>query len=784
TCYRYSSGGKPEIIPELSYKEFLNFHKKFYHPSNSYIYLYGNGDINKQLEFIDKEYLSNFEKAEIASEILIQLPFEKRQETVAYYPILKDDVEENRSYLSLNYVLGENIDPELYLMTGILGILLIDMEGAPLKKALIDGEIGEDIFSMSTGGIQPGFSIVAKNSSMDKKEEFENIVINTLEELAQNGIDRKLIEAAINIVEFNLREAMKFPTKGLIYNMQALDSWLYDDNPTTHLQYDATIEKLKQNMDSGYFEEFIREKLIENPHSSLVIVNPKKDLGDIEIREMESELEEYKNSLTEEDIQNLIKENEELKEMQLSDDTEEAKATIPRLSISHVDRKVEEIPQEIIKKDNTTLLFHNIFTSKISYLDLYFDTSMVEEDLIPYISLLSNLLGKLDTKNKSYEELSKDIYVNTGGIVLDASAYSNKDNSEIYYPKFYINGRAIGEENTITMLELINEIITETKIEDKKRIRELLQQMKSRMEMGIFDIGHSLAAGRVSSYFSPSAQYGEKLKGLEYFWFISEILKDFDKNSDEILENLNKVYREIFNINNLIISFTGDKEDFSIIEKNLNIIMANLNTEEFQPQKYSFTNSNLNEGILSSANVQYVSKGYNFKDLGYEYSGKMDVLSTILSRDYLHNRIRAQGGAYGAGISFGRSGIATTFSYRDPNLEETLAVYDNMADYVENLNLNEEDLTTYIIGTISKLDPAITPHGKGSIATSRYITGLSYDEVQKTKDEVLDTKLEDLKALAPMLRDTMEKDYLCVLGNENRLKENENVFKELVKLNK
>ena len=776
TCYRFSSGGKPDIIPELSYEEFLEFHKKYYHPSNSYIYLYGNGNIEKQLSFIDEEYLSSFEKAEIDSEILIQLPFEKRKETIAYYPILKDDVDENRSYLSLNYVLGENIDPELYLMTNILGLLLIDMEGAPLKKALIDAEIGEDIFSMSTGGIQPGFSIVAKNSSMDKKEEFENIVSSTLEKLVKERFDRKLIEAAINIVEFNLREAMKFPTKGLIYNMQALDSWLYDDNPTTHLQYNETITKLKKNMGSRYFEKFIEEKLINNPHSSLVIINPKKGLGDVEIKEMELELEKYKNSLTEKDTKNLINENEELKEMQLSDDTEEAKATIPRLSISDVERKVEEIPQEIIKKDHTTILFHNIFTSKISYLDLYFDTSMVDEKLIPYISLLSSLLGKLDTKNKSYEELAKDIYVNTGGIVLDAAAYSKKDNNSIYYPKFYINGRAIGEENTITMLKLINEIITESKIEDKKRIKELLQQMKSRMEMGIFDIGHSLAAGRVASYFSPSAQYAEKIKGLEYYWFITEILKDFDKNNDEILENLNKVYREIFNINNLIISFTGDKEDFNVIQNNLDIIRKNLNTEEFKSQEYGFTNSNLNEGMLSSANVQYVSKAYNYKDLGYEYSGKMDVLSTILSRDYLHNRIRAQGGAYGAGISFGRSGTLSTFSYRDPNLEETLRVYDNMAGYIENLNLNQEDLTTYIIGTISKLDPAISPHGKGSIATSRYITGLSYEEVQKTKDEVLDTKLEDLKAFAPMIRSAMEKDYLCVLGNEGRLKESQGTF--------
>ena len=784
TCYRFSSGGKPEVIPNLSYEEFLDFHKKFYHPSNSYIYLYGNGDIEKQLEFIDREYLSEFDKVEIDSEIYIQLPFTERRETVAYYPILKNDPDENRSYLSLNFVLGENIDPELYLMTSIIGLLLIDTEAAPLKKALIEAEIGEDIFSMPTGGIQPGFSIVAKNSSMDKKDKFEKVVFDTLNKLVKEGIDRKLIEASINIIEFNLREAMKFPTKGLIYNMQALDSWLYDGNPTTHLQYDATLEKLKANIDNGYFEKFIEEKLINNPHSSLVIINPKKGLGEEEIKETELELEKYKNTLTKEEIENLIVKNEELKEMQLSDDTEEAKATIPKLSISDVEPETETIPQEVIKDENTTILFHDIFTSKISYLDFYFDTSMVDEELIPYISLLSSLLGKLDTEDKSYGELSNDIYVNTGGIDLDAVAYAQKDNDNIYYPKFVISGRAIGEKNTIAMMELINEIITKTKIEDEKRIKELLQQIKSRMEMSIFDMGHALAAGRVGSYFSSAGKYAEKLKGLEYYWFISEILADFDKNKEEIISNLNKVYREIFNINNLIISFTGDKEDFAVIKDNFHIISDNLNTNTWEVKQYNFPKSKLNEGILSSANVQYVSKGYNFRDSGYDYSGKMAVLGTILSRDYLHNRIRAQGGAYGAGISFGRTGLVTTYSYRDPNLTETIEVYDNMADYIENLNLNEEDLSTYIIGTISKLDPAITPHGKGAIATSRYITGLTQEEVQKTRDEVLDTKLEDLKAFAPLLKDTMKENYLCVLGNEAKIEENEKVFEKLVKLNK
>lgn len=411
TCYKYSSGGNPDVIPELTYEEFLDFHKRFYHPSNSYIYVYGNGNIEKYLEHIDKDYLSNFDKKDIDSHIDMQKPFQKRKEVLAYYPILKDEDDENRSYLSLNFVLGENTNPETYLMTDILRLMLIELEGAPIKKALLQEEIGEDVFSINVGGIQPGFGIVAKNTSSDKKETFENIVFDALKKLVEKGIDKKLIEASINIMEYNLREAGNFPTKGLLYNIQSMDSWLYDGSPTAHLQYEDTINKLRKNMGTGYFEKFIEERLIKNPHSSMVIVEPKKGLKEEKDKALKEKLAKFKESLTDEEIEYLIKQNEELKKMQLSDDTPEAKATIPKLSISDVDKKAEIIPQEIIKFEESTLLFHDIFTSKIAYVDFYFDTSVIDEDLIPYISLLAGILGKIDTQVRDYSELANDIYI-------------------------------------------------------------------------------------------------------------------------------------------------------------------------------------------------------------------------------------------------------------------------------------------------------------------------------------------------------------------------------------
>ena len=783
TCYQYSSGGNPDVIPELSYEAFLDFHKKFYHPSNSYIYLYGNGNIEKQLQFINENYLSNFEKIKVDSHINTQKPFASRNEIVDYYPISCDESEENHTYISSNYVLGEKTDSETYLMSSILSQLLIESPAAPLKKALIDAEIGEDIFPIVTDGLQLGFGIVAKNTSLDKKDEFEKTVYDTLNKLVREGIDKKLIEACINMVEYNLREAGKFPTKGLIYNMQSLNSWLYDSNPTTHLQYEKTINKLRNNINTGYFENFIEKRIINNSHSSMVIIEPKKELSKEKSKLVEEKLDNYKKSLTEEDINNLIAQNEKLKNIQLSDDTEEAKATIPKLSISDVDPKALIIPQEIIKDDNYTVLFHDIFTSKIAYLDFYFDISMLDDELIPYTNILAWLLGKMDTRDMTYSELSNEIYVNTGGINFSANVYGENNNNEIFYPKFIINGKAIGN-NIVRLLELTNTLITETKLGDKKRVKELLQQLKSRIEMVIFDMGHSIASARVGSYFSPAMRYMEKINGLDFYWFISDILEKFDENSEEFMSNLNKVYEKIFNINNLIVSFTGDKEDFAIVKDNVKIVTKNIDTEKIESKKFSFSEEKLNEGILSSGNVQYVSKGYNFKKLGYDYNGSMLVLATILNGDFLHNRIRARGGAYGAGITFDTTGHLVTYSYRDPNLKETINTYDSMAEYIKNINLDKSDLTTFIIGTMSRLDPALTPHMKGQIATIRYISNISQEEVQKTRDEVLSTKLEDIRVLSPILEDTMKQDYLCVLGNENKIRDNSEVFKNIVKLKK
>ncbi|MGO1468927.1 MAG: insulinase family protein [Tissierella sp.] len=779
TTYRFSSGGDPYVIPQLSHENFLKFHSKYYHPSNSYIYLYGDGDVLKDLEYIDKEYLNKFDKRDVDSKIHIQTPV--KDELVEYYPISQDESDKNKDYLSLNFVLGKATDQKDNLMIDLLNDVLINSPASPVKKALIDAGIGEDILGFSSGGIQPVFSIAAKNASEDQKDEFKKIIFDTLENLVENGIDKKLVEATINKLEYYLRESGGSATVGIQYGLTILDSWLYDGEPLAHLEYEKTLKFLRESLDSDYYENYMRDHLLKSNHNSLVVLKPQKGLAEEKDKVLQEQLAAYKASLSKDELNILIEKNRALERFQLSEDTIEDKNTIPKLSLEDVNSEPLNIEQEVYK-DDITVLHHDLFSSGIIYTNLAFDLRHIEKDLIPYISLLSQLIGNIDTKNYNYGDLSNEIYVNTGGINFGATVLSDRKNDNIY-PKLMVSSKVIRNKTT-ELFKLIKELLTNTVIEDKKRIKEIINQLKSRIEMSVYDTGHAIVKNRVTSYFSTSGKYKELLSGLDFLWFIEDLANNFDEKSDEILENLKRVYSLVFNKDNLIVSVTGEKEDLELVNDNLHLVKDVLNEEKYELKDIGLKVEKLNEGILSSANVQYVAKGYNLKELGYEYSGNMAVLSTILSRDYLHNWIRAKGGAYGAGITFGTKGNVSTFSYRDPNLTETLEVYDNTSKYLKDLKISKEDLTNYIIGTMNKLDPPLTPSQRGQIGLNRYITNAEYEDFKKQMDEVLSTTQKELKDYESLLEEIMKQNYLCVFGNENKIKENKDVFLNLVQLKK
>ncbi|MDF2673528.1 MAG: peptidase [Clostridiales bacterium] len=781
TPYSMESGGDPDIIPRLSLEEFRAFHKKYYHPSNSYIFLYGNGDILDELKFIEENYLKDFDRIQIESSIPKQKPFKEQREVKAYYPISDDENEKDNTFLNLNFVVGKSSNPELYLAFDIIEHLLLETPAAPLKKALIEGGLGKDVFGRLDNSIlQPVFSIVVKNSNEEQKEQFQKIVFSTLNDLVNRGIDKKLIEASINIIEFKLREAdfHGFP-KGLLYHIKSMDSWLYDENPAVHLQYGPTLGKIKEALNSNYLEKLIEEFLIKNNHRSLLIVKPKKGLSEEKAKEVRDELEAYRAKLSEDDLNKIIEDTKKLKLRQVTQDSPEDQEKIPMVSLEDINPEAEKLPINEVEEGGIKILTHPMFTNKIGYINFLFDSTAVEQEMLPYLGLLAGVMGKVSTDKLSYGDLSNEINIHTGGIDYSVEAYTEKDNDETYYPKFVVKSRVLIDKMP-KLFEILGEILGHTKFDDKKRLKEIIREMKSRLEMTISNRGHIVAGNHLISYFSPLGKYNEILKGLDFYKFIAGLEKNLDDRVEEIVSNLVKVSNFIFNRENLIISYTSAEEDYDSLKMNLNILINEIGDEKHQKYKYKFELSPKNEGLLNQGKVQFVAKGYNYRKIGFKYSGTLRVLSTIAGLDYLWNKVRVQGGAYGAFGRFDRNGNIFCASYRDPNIKETLEAYDGLSNYIRNFEANEREMKKYIIGTISEMDAPMTPSMKGERATGRYLSHLTFDEVQLERDEVLKTSQEAIRKHAELIDAVMKENNICTLGNEGKIKQNKNLFNTLV----
>ncbi len=783
TPYSMESGGDPEFIPDLTQEQFVAFHKKYYHPSNSYIYLYGDVDIEEQLKFLDEDYLQHFDRVDADSTIPLQQTFTSPKEVVVEYSIAQNEKEEDKTFFSMNFVVGSATDPELTLAFTILEYMLLETPAAPLKRALINADLGKDVFgSWDHQILQPSLSVVVKNSNEDKKEQFEQVLFQTLEKIALEGLDKKLIEAAINRIEFELREGdtRSYP-KGLIYAINCMNSWLYDAPPLLHLQYEPLLAKIKTAMTSTYFERLIREHLLHNEHRTLLILRPKKGLAEAKEAEIAQRLADYKASLSEADIARIVEQTQVLQKRQNTPDTDKALESIPLLELKDIEKQVEELPLEKQELDAVTVLHHPIFTNGIAYVHLYFDTSGVGQEDLPYIGLLAGLLGNVSTEKYSYEVLSNEIDLYTGGFSYSAESYADRQNEQQFLPKLVVKSKSLVDKLP-KLFALALEIVKHSRFDDKKRMKEVLLEMKSRMEMRFFDVGHVVAASRLLSYFSPVSKYNDTIKGLSFYKFITDCTNNFDARAEEIEAKLTQVAKTIFRKSNLLVSLTTENNDFSAFQTHFPAFAEQLGNERVQERQYQFDLQPLNEGLLSSAKVQYVAKAYNFRRLGHSYTGSLQVLRTILSLDYLWNRVRVQGGAYGCLAGFERNGNVYFSSYRDPNLKETLKIYDDTVNYIENFDGNDREMTKYILGTISRLDSPLTPSMKGERATNHYLTNLTPEEVQQERDEVLATTRESIRACAPIIADTMQQNYICTLGNEDKIKQNKDLFNNLVDL--
>lgn len=782
--YSKDSGGNPEYIPKLTYQAYLDFYHKYYHPSNSYIYLYGDMDVVERLEWLDKEYLSLYDYKKVNSEINKQPAFDEIKNVEAQYSITMDDSQENKTYLSYNRVVGDTLDEMLYQAFDVLDYALVSSPGAPVKQALIDAGIGDDVYgSYDAGILQPVFSFVAKNANASQADEFESIIENTLKEVVKTGINKEALLAGINSSEFKFREADfgQFP-KGLLFGLNCLDSWLFDDmKPFIHLECLGTFAKLRKAVDTDYFEKLIQEYLLDNTHGSSVTVKPKRGLGNEREEALAKELSDYKASLSDEEIKKLIEDTEHLKKYQEEPSSDEDLRKLPMLT--RADMKNNAMPFSNIEDEllDVKVVRHDIESNGIDYISFLFDAGDFAQSELGYLGFFTNALGLVNTEKYSYTDLANATNIYTGGISTGTASHPDIKDRNNFVFKFEVKLKVL-EKNLDKALELMQQMLLASDFSDTKRLGEIVAQIKARLQANLSSSGHLVAAMRSMSSFSRYALYQDELKGVAFYRSICRIEKELSESPKSVSDKLAAIAKKLFARNRMLISFTGNNEAYGNAKPSLEKVIAGFDKMSAVGNQAEVHFNTAKEAFIDASQIQYVAKTGDFICEGYEYTGALRLLRIILSYDYLWINVRVKGGAYGCMNTFLRSGESYFVSYRDPNLSDTLDVYDRIPEYIKSFSPDERDMTKYIIGTFSALDTPMNPEAKGSRSLSAYLEGITYEQIQKERNEILNAQPEDIRRLADLVEAVLKKDSICVIGNENMIKESAGLFENVEKL--
>lgn len=778
SCYNHSSGGDPEEIPNLTYEGFKAFHGKFYHPSNACFYLYGDLNFDKVTKHIDKEYLSNYKAQKSEGEVALTPMPKKAARVQSFYALGENDSEKDKSFLSLGYAINEGGSPEIDFAMKILANILLNTEASPLKPLLLgQGLCANASARYDKEFAQPLFTINLVNVKDEKKEEIETLINEKLQNLLKNGIDKKLIEACLNKEEFALREASVhgYP-KGLLFGMDCLFQWRYANDIFAPLKFEPMIEKLRVESQSGYFEKLLEKYILKNTHAATVLLAPQKGLSEQKNKALEQKLKAYKESLSKEEIQKIIKETKALIARQSAPDTEEGLNSIPLLSVSDIDRQGKTPLSCDSKLHGLPFLHYDVFSAGIAYVNLLFDASFVKEEDLPYVGLLAELLTKLGTEKYGYEELSKQIMIDTGDMKASCQSYADTKNSETHRPFLEFKFK-MTKAKAKNAFELAKEIITSTNFEDAQRISQTLYRAQARSESYMVQAGHMISLYRVGSFFSPAMKFYENTNLYTYFDFVKKTLNGYQNNSGEVIAKLKDLADKLFTKANLTVSLTGSVEELSAISDGVADLLSKMKEGE-KRAKENYTLKPAKEAFSTAGNVQYVSQGYSLLKLGYNYKGQMAVLDKILSTDYLWNRIRVQGGAYGAMLVLARTQMILV-SYRDPKLAETYQNYRGIVDYLKTFDCSDRELNKYLIGTFQDLDYPVQAEQEGAKALSNYLWGISKEDIARAREEVFACKKEDIRSFAEMVEKVLDQNCIATVGSAEKIKENEKLFDKI-----
>ena len=792
TPYGVESGGDPEVIPSLTYENYLDFHRKYYHPSNSYIYLYGDLDLEETLSFIDRNYLSQFDTITVDSGIPVQEPFAGFRRAVRNYPVSGEEEGEDLAYLSANLVAGDPFDIREMIAFDVLDYALLSQPGAPVRQALLDAGIGKDVYGSYSDGIrQPYFSVVAKYAKEADADRFLSIILDTLKDQAEKGIDPNALLAGLNYLEFQFREADygAYP-KGLMYSIDVLDSWLYDETrPFDSLRQLDAFSELRSLIGSGYFEQLIREKILGNRHGSCVVLRPEEGLQEKREEAYRQKMADFKASLTPDEIRDLVRKTEELSAWQDEEEDPELIRKLPFLKREDIRKDAVQIRNEETLETvhfgeetrPVRVLWHDAETNGIGYLECLWDLKCVPQEDLVYAAFLKSVLANVDTDQHTYAALNNTVNMETGGISCGVSVYESAKEPGSFRAYFGIRCKAFSGKMQRAM-ELIREIVSGSSFADGKRIREILSASRAQLAAYMQQAGHQFAGGRARAYESVPACVNDHLGGISFYRALHELELHYNEKEAEIREGLERVREAIFRNGGLLVSYTCEKDGRDALRSHLPLLLIRDGGAEEDVLSEVRPLGIRREGFTTAGQVQYAALAGTYKRDGGVYSGAMQILRTALSYGYLWQQIRVHGGAYGCGASFARNGSVVFSSSRDPKLRETLEVFRGIPDYIRTFDADEEELTRYVIGTISGMDTPLTPSLLGSFSLRMALTGVDQEWLQRSRDEVLGARISDIRGLADAVAAAIRTDAVCVVGSEGKIRECADLFDSIESL--
>lgn len=778
TAYAHESGGDPRAIPALTYEQFLDTHARHYNPSNSYITLYGDLDVDRALAFLDERYLSQssaasrrMDAAVAAGEdpsALAPNPLDVQAPVTCEYKRVEMATTPENALVGLGLVLGSALDRKRTIAADILFEALLGSNEAPVKKAILAAGLGGNVVSYTAAeSLQPYELIMLQNAQPGVARELRRVFQDACRDLCEHGVPRERLEAIISSNEYDLRQRDYGIADGVAIACDALSTWLYDDDAATlALKYGPVYEELRSELDGSYFEDLLRELVLENDHMALVELVPVDAAEGSEGAEA-IELAAKRDAMTDSELADVVDRTAALRAAQEAEDTPEDKATLPRLRVSDIGEARPEPPLVVDTTAPIVCLRHDIPTNRLAYAMQYFDLSCVAFEDLPYVTLLCRLLKQLPTREHSAEELDNLLAGKLGFLSFTTEVMTQPDVDGVR-PYLLVSAGALSEKID-ALASLPREVWSSTLLldADADRVRDVLTQIRIGLEQGFINNGHSAALGRAMSYSSPSAVVREQLSGVDFYLFLRDLLDHFDERLDDLRAKLAELADRIFVADGCLASFTGSDEDFNAYWAAAGDLGLDAGDGAGRDALVVPAPCDRHEAFVIPSDICFAARACDPRRLGIDVTGAWAVAANALSYDYLWNEIRVKGGAYGCGFRAAGERQAAFYTYRDPAIDPSIERVARAGEWLGSFEPDEAAFEGFIVSCVSGMDAPVKPYALTKRRNTTYLAGLDPHAREERRAQMLAATPGELRSLGTDVTRIAAESPTCVFGGRD-----------------